>query len=78
MKRASNIVWIAAVTGLLACGGDGGTKGGKIATLEAFDDGLTLSINGTIGVSGAAISPWRTSASSACERSRRCRASISW
>ncbi len=55
MKTALNIGWIAAVALLSACGDDGGTKAGAIATLEAFDDGLTLPAGGVIGVSGAAV-----------------------
>ncbi len=44
----------AAVAGIIGCG-DGGAKPGQLATLEAFDDGLTLPAGGVIGVSAASL-----------------------
>lgn len=55
MKAATSIGGVFLVAGLLACGDGGGAQSGVLARLEAFDDGLSLPVDGIIGVSAAAI-----------------------
>lgn len=54
MKASWNIGLFAAVASLVACGG-GGPDHGVLATLEAFDNGLTLPVDGTISVSAGGL-----------------------
>ncbi len=55
MKASWNIGMFVGVASLIACGDGGGTTGGDLATLEAFDNGLTLPVDGTISVSSGAL-----------------------